>query len=102
MPRNAPLKTDGAREIAATLRDAHCKYFKEEKGRDWSDRSLSDCSKFVQLALEKAGQGDLFTRAHATTADMRRIISGIGGAKPYRKMIRSLAISQSGRSTSPS
>jgi hypothetical protein len=58
--------------------------YEQQWPRDWDDMSRVDCSKFVQLVLERAGQGNLFGREGANTARMREIISERGGPNPYR------------------
>jgi hypothetical protein len=63
-----------AKELVDKLRAAHATYKQEPKGRDWNNNKISDCTKFVQWALEGAGEGKLFGRPTATTSGMTSII----------------------------
>lgn len=63
-----------AKELVAKLKAAGATYQQELKGRDWNNTKISDCTKFVQWALESAGEPELFGRKSATTTMMQSII----------------------------
>jgi len=60
--------------MVAELKSIGTKYGQPET-RDWSDKTVADCSKFVQWLLEAAGQDNMMGgREGATTAQMQQWI----------------------------
>ncbi len=74
------LQSEGRAKVAREFVANHPgSVYKQETPRNWQDWTYADCSKFVQGVLERSGEGDLFGRDHANTADMRHIINGMTG-----------------------
>lgn len=80
--KDASARAKGAQDLVAQMDRLGTVY---DHSRDWNDMKKCDCSKFVQLALEKAGQGDVFGRENAQTGEMRERIAELSGPNAYRK-----------------
>jgi hypothetical protein len=74
VPNPGAKRAKAAEQLVEKLKAAGAVY-KQEPQRDWQNEKLSDCSKFVQWALEASGEGELFGRKNARTSAMREIIT---------------------------
>jgi hypothetical protein len=68
-------RAQAAEELVKSLRAAGTIYQQETKGRDWENRSIADCTKFLQWVLEDTGESELFGRKTATTMGMQHVIA---------------------------
>lgn len=81
------------REFAQELRKIGTKYNQEvidvtkgkkswkEARKDWDNYRLADCTKFLQWALEKSGEGNLIGRQNTSIPLILSIIAGLQNAK---------------------